>query len=421
MVEKTDLTEVKNFIKGKRVAIVGNSTSIFDTKYGKDIDKHDVVIRFNKGFPIKPTSQGSKTDILMLACKLTRDMIKRYHAKYTIRRLNIPYYNYKCDFTFTDQFIKKISKDLGARSSTGLMAIEFALECEAKSIDVYGFTFFNDSTFYNPVGYQTKHSPEGEERRILGYYEEGKLNLFPKPSVKKKKFGEIKNVCLDKMEIVYAFDKNYLPYFELSAASVLKYNPNAHITVVSPEPLGIDKKFNNIVMQPIDAKNIKYKNNPRITESSYLRLYLPELPYKKILYMDADVLCLQPLGELWNNECPYICVTESHRYGTKQAAELGHEKYGLAGVMLMNLEEMRNDDFTEKAFNPFESNVQFWQQEETILNYWFYDKMTFIDKKYNYCFNRQYVDPIAPCEVTLLHFPGAEKKMMKHIYDLYVR
>ena len=183
--EKIDLTEAINFIKGKRVAIVGNSVSIFNSKYGKDIDNHDIVIRFNKGFPNNIESQGSKTDILMLACHLTDDEIKKYNPKYTIRRLNIPYYNFTCDYVFTDSFMREISQNLGARPSSGLMMIEFALKSEAKIIDVYGFTFFKDATYYNPEGYKTKHCGETEEKRILGYYNERKLNIFPEPLLNK--------------------------------------------------------------------------------------------------------------------------------------------------------------------------------------------------------------------------------------------
>lgn len=181
--EKTDLTEVINFIKGKSIAIVGNSVSIFNSKYGKEIDNHDVVIRFNKGFPDKPESQGTRTDILILACKLSNEEMKKYNPKYTIRRLNVPEYDFTCDYVFLYDFIHQISGGLGARPSSGLMAIEFALRHEAKKVDVYGFTFFKDATYYNPEGYITKHCGETEEKRIIGYYNDKKLNIFPKPTI----------------------------------------------------------------------------------------------------------------------------------------------------------------------------------------------------------------------------------------------
>lgn len=39
-------------IRNKKIAVVGNSASLFDQNYGEEIDNHDVVIRFNKPAPL---------------------------------------------------------------------------------------------------------------------------------------------------------------------------------------------------------------------------------------------------------------------------------------------------------------------------------------------------------------------------------
>lgn len=414
MIEKTDFTELEKYITGKRVAIVGNSTSIFDFKFGKDIDNHDVIIRFNKGFPIKTESQGTRTDILMLACKLDRDRIKRYHAKYTIRRLNIPAYNFRCDYVFTNPYIHTISEGLGARASSGLMAIEWCLKQNIKSLDLYGFDFFQNPTYYNPAGYQTQHSGDGERERILGYQKDGRLKIWTKYN-----FNPKSKPTEERMEIVYVFDKNYIPYFNMSVQSVLKFNPNAHITVVSPEKLDIDKKYTNVVIPIRNEGILKHRDGKdRITDATFLKLHLPQLPYDKILYIDADVLCLKPLNDLWKTKCDYIGLTESHSFGAKQAKEYKHEKYGLSGVMLMNLKALREDNFEKKAFVPFNSDfLSLWCHEESIINYYFYNKLSFIDIKYNYCYNRHYDSPLLQSEIALLHFPSKEKNIMKRVFD----
>lgn len=210
------------------------------------------------------------------------------------------------------------------------------------------------------------------------------------------------------MEIVYVFDKNYIPYFELSVQSVLKFNPKAHITVVSPEPLNI--KYENIVI-PIRRK-FKHRDNDRITSTTYLKLYLPSLPYDKILYLDADLLCLGSLNELWKMDCDYICMAESHKFGDIQAKAHGHLKYGLSGVMLMNLKNLRDIKFTQKALIPFKLELPVWCHEESIINHKFYDKIKFIDRKYNYCYHRDYAQPID--NPLILHFPGVEKRYMHY-------
>lgn len=55
--------EFFKFFENKTVAIVGNATSLLGKKYGKQIDSHDIVIRFNRGYIINEEAQGVKTTV----------------------------------------------------------------------------------------------------------------------------------------------------------------------------------------------------------------------------------------------------------------------------------------------------------------------------------------------------------------------
>lgn len=62
-----DIRPIYDLIKGKNVAIVGNAPRILEREDGTFIDSHDVVIRFNRGYPrTKPVSLGQKTTILSI-------------------------------------------------------------------------------------------------------------------------------------------------------------------------------------------------------------------------------------------------------------------------------------------------------------------------------------------------------------------
>ena len=191
------------------------------------------------------------------------------------------------------------------------------------------------------------------------------------------------------MQVVYVFDKNYIELYKISSRSLLKHNPEAKITVVSPEPLGLE---NNIVITPPE---LKQRENDRITKTTYLKLLLTQLPYDKILLIDADTIIQGSLKELWNKDV-YLGMTQSHTAGLEQAKEHGHDKYFLSGVMLMNLKALREDNFTEKCLEPFNFDGQ-WQHEETIINKLFFDKITELDYKYNYCHNRHYPHRLHRC------------------------
>lgn len=220
------------------------------------------------------------------------------------------------------------------------------------------------------------------------------------------------------MEIVYCLDKNYIQYAEISIKSVKKYNPTAKIIVVSEEPItGIGEDENFIIKLPRTFRNRGIGD--RITNTAYLKLFLTDLPYKKILYIDGDVICQEPLDELWGIKCNYIVLTESHNFGEQQAQALGVEKYGLTGMMLMNLKNLRKIDFTRRCLiveRNYETPSTGWQHDETCINVALRNKLQFADKKFNYCINRKYDDPIREEDAVLLHYVGRQKDLMVQQY-----
>lgn len=155
------IPEIRGLICNKSVAIVGNAQSIYSKKNGAKIDSHEVVIRFNRGFISDKEAQGSRTDILFLACELTPEELAQFNAKYTINRSS----RTKCGMiTLNDDWRKWYRKRFDNYPSTGLMAIAVCRDCEAKKIDLYGFDFWDTPTYYNPKGYITKHNYENEKK-----------------------------------------------------------------------------------------------------------------------------------------------------------------------------------------------------------------------------------------------------------------
>lgn len=212
-----------------------------------------------------------------------------------------------------------------------------------------------------------------------------------------------------KMIIVYVADENYLGFVEKSADNLLKIHPEAEIVLVSPEKL--NTSFQNIVI-PIN-REFRHNDNDRITSATYLKLYLTELPYDKIIYLDGDTIIQKPLDELWDMDCPFINLCET--FSKKHEKDIGH-KYGLSGMMVMNLKALREADFTNKCLNA-EPKVSIWQHEETLINWAFYDKLKFIDKKWNYCHNREYDEPINEQDAHILHICGRDKSLMINPYE----
>ena len=216
------------------------------------------------------------------------------------------------------------------------------------------------------------------------------------------------------MEIVYVSDENYLRFVEISAKSLLKVNPDAHITVVSPVKL--ETKFDNVVI-PLEGVYRQRRANDRITQTTYLKLFLTELPYDKIIFIDPDTIIQQPLDELWNTEVKYLGLCESHDAGKEQALDLGIERYAITGVMLMNLKALRRLGFTKKCLNA-KAEPKLWCHEETLVNVAMQGKIEYLPEKWNYCFRREYKGrELKPEEVAISHICGKNKQAM--LYEPY--
>lgn len=213
--------------------------------------------------------------------------------------------------------------------------------------------------------------------------------------------------------VVYAIDENYVDYAKVSAKSVLKYNPDATIILVSEKPLSIDVEDKNIII-PLPKTFRNRGKGDRITNTAYLKLFLTKLKYDKIIYLDGDTMCQGSLQELWDMDIDYIGLTESHAYGIKQAKALGLEKYGLSGMMVMNLKNLRKINFTQKCLVVQDMPIpdDQWQHDETCINIGVNQLLTFIDKKWNYCRNRTYINPIPEEKACILHYVGKQKDDM---------
>lgn len=216
------------------------------------------------------------------------------------------------------------------------------------------------------------------------------------------------------MIVVYCLDENYKDITAISIQSVKKFNPKAHLVVVSEQPIGVNGADEyHIIKLPKVFRNKGVGD--RITNTAYLKCFLTELPYDKILYIDGDIVCQAPLNELWNTKCQYICMCESHNFGLQQAQVLGVEKYGNSGMMLMNLKNLREINFTDKCLEverTFDKEPKWFQHDETCINLSMQGKLTFVDKKWNYCHNRNYNEPIREEDACLLHHIGRHKDDM---------
>lgn len=106
-----------DWFDGKRVAVVGNASSLFNYNFGEEIDKHQVVVRINRSssicFPEKDAkeSQGVKTDVwaFSFADSMESELTTHHEICDKLIQMNDRKLNKKkFDFDFEDMSSKDI-------------------------------------------------------------------------------------------------------------------------------------------------------------------------------------------------------------------------------------------------------------------------------------------------------------------------
>jgi hypothetical protein len=150
--------------KNKKVVIVGNSLSLFEKKFGEDIDSYQIVCRINRGIVIKNSlSQGTKTDVWAYSIpRIVEDLFSTVTCENTIhlankhRSIKVEGYKLKqfqsdtrTKYYYPVEWWNMLVSNLGFdKPSSGLMLLDLISRSEPKSITLYGFDWKESPTWY---------------------------------------------------------------------------------------------------------------------------------------------------------------------------------------------------------------------------------------------------------------------------------
>ena len=217
------------------------------------------------------------------------------------------------------------------------------------------------------------------------------------------------NMNCETIEICYAIhdkDGGYTKYLGVSLLSLL-YNTSAHIRVhvFSDDTLSeenkakltsIADKYNSeicfykaVIYDKVnDYSFIKY-----LTIGTLFRLRMPDLlpeVIHKCIYIDADTVIHMDIRELWDMDAKGKIVVARHDLDREhpffENGLLDRDKYFNAGVMLLDIEKIRNEhDLYEESIDFLKNYPESPFGDQEPLNYLFKDDVRFFDEKYN-CF-----------------------------------
>lgn len=192
--------------------------------------------------------------------------------------------------------------------------------------------------------------------------------------------------------IVYCLDKKFVDYTKLSIDSLLHDNPNAVIELIVPEYIEELSQYKQHICSNETLKNVYIREYDRISAFTYARLYIPELlkEYDKCIYIDGDIIVRRNLDDVMNMDIPYIGAVKDAD-AKWLLKEIDKPVYYNAGFLVLNLKQLRKDNFTSKCIDYIDNHNknylgrdESWLHDQTTINALYSEKITELDESYNW-------------------------------------
>jgi lipopolysaccharide biosynthesis glycosyltransferase len=228
--------------------------------------------------------------------------------------------------------------------------------------------------------------------------------------------------------VFFAVDNGYIPFLSVALRSLIDNTSKENIyaikilyTNVTEENKIEIKKYEteNISIEFVDLnkqlEEIKEKLYTRnyFSNTTYYRLFIPELypEYDKAVYIDSDTVCLSDIAELYNTDMGDNLIAGIPD-GVIQAIDIfkdyvervvgvaDYNNYFNAGVIVMNLKELRDYKFEEKFIYMLEKIKFEVAQDQDYLNRLCKGRVKILD----YSWNRMPVMGKTEEKINLIHY-----------------
>lgn len=239
-------------------------------------------------------------------------------------------------------------------------------------------------------------------------------NTEPEISIKPA-FGE------DSINIVMASDDRFVPYMSVALQSLLENgNPEKKYDVIilhTKIPADLQKRVavlgkgkDNVSIRFCNinnyVKSIPFRSHQHISVETFYRYFIMDLlpDYKKVLYLDSDIVVQGDVAELYETEMgnnliaaakdmdvigTYKNKIEMQQYLLEKLKLSEPLNYFQAGVLLMNLEELRKTVTTQQLIErTLEAKWNFVDQD--VLNQFCKGRVTFLHQRWNVLMDWKY-------------------------------
>ncbi|HFI0146867.1 TPA: glycosyltransferase [Streptococcus suis] len=240
---------------------------------------------------------------------------------------------------------------------------------------------------------------------------------------------------MSKINISFCINDKHCHYVFFTISMLKKYTTNLDIFVLHTDLS--DKSKDRLRTLETESVNIHFVTIDRdlfsnlpltldgITIETYYRYLLPEIlvDCDKVIYLDSDLLIRCDVKELWD-----IDVSQHYLAGVNEIdivnrfpdhkLKLGFDLDELfinAGVLVCNLQKMRQDKITHHLFTETErlKDIILFQDQD-VINLALKGKIAELPLAYNYTVEAMEKDLLSLDEIKIIHYNSSGAKPWKH-------
>ncbi|GHU18044.1 hypothetical protein FACS189472_05790 [Alphaproteobacteria bacterium] len=241
-----------------------------------------------------------------------------------------------------------------------------------------------------------------------------------------------------KIPLVFAINDNYAKPAATAIVSALKnanvdtsYEINilhASVNAKNQEILkSLEQKKNDTIVNCVDVnKNLKdpkiekympLMESCRFPKEACFRFFIPELfaQHNKMVYLDADLVVLDDLKKLYDVDISnyYAGVIQDKFLVDNKDFQIDYcrkklekttKDYFNSGVLLLNIEKMRNDNIVNELWEFAHKKAPLTYPDQDVLNAVFEKKVKYLDPRWNVINSG-----VNPMSIGILHYAGPVK------------
>lgn len=226
--------------------------------------------------------------------------------------------------------------------------------------------------------------------------------------------------------IVFATNENYAPYAGVCINSIIENSSKEYFYKIYVFHVGLSKKTitllnsiksENLTTQCLDIstniekiKSVLYSHS-YFSNEMYYRILIPEIlnEYKKVIYLDCDMVVLGDLSELYNTNLTNYCIGAVKNPLHKKMYDyiidnfnLNPDKYINSGMLVINCNEFNKLNIKEHFFNEIKNHETLRYPDQDLINIVCQNKIKYLPMNWNYLWHQERLNKSATTALHLL-------------------